>query len=40
MLTLIKETAARSSSTLLMDFAGIAALVVLLVVGLHLPVIA
>lgn len=40
MLTLLKQNAARSTSTLLMDFAGVAALGVILVVGLHLPVLA
>ncbi len=40
MLTMIKETAARSSDKLLTDFAGVAALAVILVVGLHLPVLA
>lgn len=38
MLTLLKQNAARSGSTLVMDFAGVAALAVILLVGLHLPV--
>ena len=36
-LTNIKQIAARSQNTLLHDAAGAAALVVMLVVGLHLP---
>ncbi|MEX0286385.1 MAG: hypothetical protein AB3N23_17395 [Paracoccaceae bacterium] len=40
MLTLIKETAERSAGTLLLDFAGVAALAVIFVAGLHLPVLA
>ena len=40
MLSQIKEIAARSSHLLLTDFAGVAALAVILIVGLHLPVLA
>ena len=38
MLTQIKDTANRCKTTLLSDFAGAAALAVIFVVGLHLPV--
>ncbi len=37
MLNELKEILDRTSSTLLSDFAGAAALVIMLVVGLHLP---
>lgn len=37
MMTELKEAFVRSSETLVQDFAGAAALVVILVVGLHLP---
>lgn len=40
MISQIKSTIARSHSTLLQDMAGAAALIVMLVVGLHLPVLA
>ncbi|WP_262386503.1 hypothetical protein ROLI_023260 [Roseobacter fucihabitans] len=33
----LKSIAARSQATLLQDAAGVAALIVMLVVGLHLP---
>lgn len=38
MIDQIKDTLSRSTHTLLTDFAGVAALMVILIVGLHLPV--
>lgn len=37
MLSAIKDVTTRSSNLLLADFAGVAALAVILIVGLHLP---